>query len=318
MANCLRAVREARRDDHRLRSAESDRRRRRRRADAGPGNESFVGQFPIPMRHGMTIGELARLFNEHFAIKAPLEVVTMEGWSRDAIRRSDRAAVGDAVAEHPDARQRRRLSGHGAVRRHHGVRRDAARRGRSSWSARRGSRPSASPTDERAGSCPACISAPRSSSRRSRSTRRTTCGGCQIHVLDRQAFRPVLTGVALIEAITARRPGGVRVAAAALRVRARKGADRHPRRLAGALASRRKKGRDLVPVLGTGEQAVEEVRAEYLRVSSRRAPRVPALRLRHGHRAKILDVTRTQLIQAPPARVMQAFFREPISTAGGG
>ncbi|MCC7126484.1 MAG: DUF1343 domain-containing protein, partial [Acidobacteria bacterium] len=31
-----------------------------------PGFESFVGQFPIPMRHGMTIGELARLFNEHF------------------------------------------------------------------------------------------------------------------------------------------------------------------------------------------------------------------------------------------------------------
>jgi uncharacterized protein YbbC (DUF1343 family) len=30
------------------------------------GFESFVGQFPIPMRHGMTIGELARLFNEHF------------------------------------------------------------------------------------------------------------------------------------------------------------------------------------------------------------------------------------------------------------
>ena len=46
------------------------------------GNESFVGQFPIPMRHGMTIGELARFFNEHFEIKAPLEVVDMEGWSR--------------------------------------------------------------------------------------------------------------------------------------------------------------------------------------------------------------------------------------------
>jgi uncharacterized protein YbbC (DUF1343 family) len=48
-----------------------------------PGFESFVGQFPIPMRHGMTIGELARLFNEHFGIGASLEVVTMEGWQRD-------------------------------------------------------------------------------------------------------------------------------------------------------------------------------------------------------------------------------------------
>src|SRR5262249_2412129 len=47
------------------------------------GFESFVGQFPIPMRHGMTIGELARLFNEHFGIGAKLEVVKMEGWRRE-------------------------------------------------------------------------------------------------------------------------------------------------------------------------------------------------------------------------------------------
>jgi uncharacterized protein YbbC (DUF1343 family) len=46
------------------------------------GFESFVGQFPIPMRHGMTIGELARLFNEHFGIGATLEVVSMKGWGR--------------------------------------------------------------------------------------------------------------------------------------------------------------------------------------------------------------------------------------------
>src|SRR5262249_27341544 len=48
-----------------------------------PGFESFVGMYPIPMRHGMTIGEIARLFNEHFAIGATLEVVPMEGWRRD-------------------------------------------------------------------------------------------------------------------------------------------------------------------------------------------------------------------------------------------
>src|SRR6188474_2313143 len=47
-----------------------------------PGFESFVGQFPIPMRHGMTIGELARLFNEHFGIGAKLEVLPLEGWRR--------------------------------------------------------------------------------------------------------------------------------------------------------------------------------------------------------------------------------------------
>jgi uncharacterized protein YbbC (DUF1343 family) len=47
------------------------------------GYESFVGMFPIPMRHGMTIGELARLFNEHFGIGADLEVVALDGWRRD-------------------------------------------------------------------------------------------------------------------------------------------------------------------------------------------------------------------------------------------
>ena len=48
-----------------------------------PGFESFVGQFRMPMRHGMTIAELARLFNEHHGINAALEVVPMQGWSRD-------------------------------------------------------------------------------------------------------------------------------------------------------------------------------------------------------------------------------------------
>ena len=44
---------------------------------------SFVGQFEIPTRHGMTCGELAEMFNEHFGIGCELEVVAMEGWSRE-------------------------------------------------------------------------------------------------------------------------------------------------------------------------------------------------------------------------------------------
>ena len=43
---------------------------------------SFVGQYPLPNRHGMTVGELARLFNDHFSIKCDLKVVPMEGWDR--------------------------------------------------------------------------------------------------------------------------------------------------------------------------------------------------------------------------------------------
>ena len=43
---------------------------------------SFVGRFPIPMRHGLTIGEIAVLFNEQFGIGCNLEVIPMEGWQR--------------------------------------------------------------------------------------------------------------------------------------------------------------------------------------------------------------------------------------------
>ncbi len=48
----------------------------------GAGFESFVGQFPIPLQHGMTIGELARFFNDACGIGASLSVVPMEGWRR--------------------------------------------------------------------------------------------------------------------------------------------------------------------------------------------------------------------------------------------
>ena len=48
-----------------------------------PEYASFVGRFPIPMRHGLTIGELALLFNSHFNIDCDLTVVPMEGWRRD-------------------------------------------------------------------------------------------------------------------------------------------------------------------------------------------------------------------------------------------
>jgi uncharacterized protein YbbC (DUF1343 family) len=47
-----------------------------------PACASFVGRYPIPMRHGMTVGELARLFNDHFAIGCDLTVIPMHGWRR--------------------------------------------------------------------------------------------------------------------------------------------------------------------------------------------------------------------------------------------
>ena len=48
-----------------------------------PEYASFVGQFPLPTRYGMTVGELAGMFNDHFKIGCDLEVVPLSGWSRD-------------------------------------------------------------------------------------------------------------------------------------------------------------------------------------------------------------------------------------------
>ena len=44
---------------------------------------SFVGLFPMPTRHGMTLGELAQLFNDRFGIACDLSVIPMQGWDRD-------------------------------------------------------------------------------------------------------------------------------------------------------------------------------------------------------------------------------------------
>ena len=48
-----------------------------------PDFASFVGQFPMPTRHGMTPGELAQFFNKHFNIDCDLDVITMNGWQRE-------------------------------------------------------------------------------------------------------------------------------------------------------------------------------------------------------------------------------------------
>ena len=48
-----------------------------------PDVASFVGRYPIPMRHGLTMGELALMFNRHFEIGCDLEVVPMSDWKRN-------------------------------------------------------------------------------------------------------------------------------------------------------------------------------------------------------------------------------------------
>src|SRR5881397_3158335 len=53
-----------------------------------PGYQSFVGIYPVLSRHGMTLGELARMYNTEQRIGADLTVVPIEGWRRDKIGRA--------------------------------------------------------------------------------------------------------------------------------------------------------------------------------------------------------------------------------------
>ena len=48
-----------------------------------PAYASFVGQFPLPTRHGMTVCELAKMFREHWGIDCELDLVLMDGWTRE-------------------------------------------------------------------------------------------------------------------------------------------------------------------------------------------------------------------------------------------
>jgi uncharacterized protein YbbC (DUF1343 family) len=49
-----------------------------------PGWESFVGAGPMPMRHGLTLGELGRWFVDHFELDVDYQVIAMEGYEPDA------------------------------------------------------------------------------------------------------------------------------------------------------------------------------------------------------------------------------------------
>jgi uncharacterized protein YbbC (DUF1343 family) len=50
-----------------------------------PAYKSFIGLYPIPERHGCTIGELALMFNDRFGIGAKLRVIKLRGWTRDML-----------------------------------------------------------------------------------------------------------------------------------------------------------------------------------------------------------------------------------------
>jgi uncharacterized protein YbbC (DUF1343 family) len=157
------------------------------------------------MRHGLTIGELARLFNEAFGIGANLTVVPMEGWRRtmyfDAIGvpwvlpspnipTLDTAIVypgtvlfeGTNVSEGRGTTRPFELLGAPWV----DAERFADALNRLDMGGVRFRPAVIEPTFHK--------------------WAKTSCGGCQIHVVDRESFRPVETGVAVIAAFRASDP----------------------------------------------------------------------------------------------------------------
>ena len=58
---------------------------------------SFVGAYPIPMRHGLTLGELALFFNGEGGINADLDVIPLRGWKRELFFKIGRASCRERV-----------------------------------------------------------------------------------------------------------------------------------------------------------------------------------------------------------------------------
>lgn len=178
-------------------------------AALAPGYESFVGQFPIPMRHGMTMGELAGLFNEHFGIGASVEIVRMERWHRGVcadgtglpwVMPSPNMPTLDTAIVYPGTVlfEGTLLSeGRGTTRPFELV-------GAPGVNAERFA------DAMNALELPGAYFRPAVFEPTFQKHARRTCGGCQIHVLNREEFRPVLTGVALIAMFRRFDPAGFR------------------------------------------------------------------------------------------------------------
>src|SRR5436190_12650968 len=205
MANCLKAARR-----HGVRVIVCDRPNPIDGVDVegmvlAPGFESFVGMYPIPMRHGMTIAEVARLFNEHFGIGADLEVVTMEGWRREMyfdatgltwIMSSPNIPTVDTTLVYPGTV----LFEGTLISEGRGTARPFELIG-APWVV---AEPFADAMNRRG--LPGVFFRPVVFEPTFHKHARESCGGVQIHVLDRATFQPVAAAVALMEAFRAADP----------------------------------------------------------------------------------------------------------------
>ena len=163
------------------------------------GFESFVGQYPIPMRHGMTIGELANLFNEVFKIGAKLEVVKMPAWSRGSffdelglpwVLPSPNIPTVESTVVYPGTvlMEGTNISeGRGTTKPFELI--------GAPWA-----EPETISAELNALGLPGVHFRPALFEPTFHKHAQTSCGGCQIHVTDRNTFRSVEAGVALIAA----------------------------------------------------------------------------------------------------------------------
>ena len=169
------------------------------------GFESFVGQFPIPMRHGMTIGELARLFNDRFGLDAKLEVVKMQNWSRSQywettglpwVLTSPNIPTVESAVVYPGTvllEGTNVSEGRGTTRPFDLV--------GAPWAD-----PAKLSSELNGLGLPGVHFRPAVFEPTFHKHARVSCGGCQIHVTDRATFRAVETGVAVIAAFRAASP----------------------------------------------------------------------------------------------------------------
>jgi uncharacterized protein YbbC (DUF1343 family) len=164
-----------------------------------PGFESFVGQYPIPMRHGLTVGEVARLFNDQFGIGAKLEVVAMQRWQRRQwfdqtglpwVMPSPNLPTLESAVVYPGTvlfEGTNVSEGRGTTRPFELV--------GAPWV---DAEPFAAAMNARR--LPGVHFRPAVFEPTFHKHAGVSCGGCQIHVTDREAFQPVAAGVALLEA----------------------------------------------------------------------------------------------------------------------
>src|SRR6266550_935311 len=163
-----------------------------------PEQASFVGQFAIPTRHAMTPGELAKLFNEHFGLAADLDIIKMDGWERhrwhdqtDApwVMPSPNIPTLDSATVFPGTVhfEGTQLSeGRGTTRPFELV--GAPYIDPEEYARRLNER-------ELAGAYfRSCIFRPTFQKHAG-----ISCGGVQIHVLDREKFEPVITGITMVK-----------------------------------------------------------------------------------------------------------------------